>query len=140
MGRNWLILALFCTFATDTGAYLVGRAIGRRPMAPSISPNKTWEGAAGGFLAAIAAAVLLDYLLNLGLARDQWNWQAPLIGATVGLVAQAGDLLESRLKRLSQVKDSGGLMPGHGGLLDRLDSLLLTLPAAYYLAVAVLTL
>ena len=135
LGRNWLLLALLTTFATDTGAYLVGRAIGRHPMAPSISPNKTWEGAIGGFVGAIAAALLMGQFFNLGLSPAAWNWQLPLIGATVGIAAQAGDLLESRLKRLSQVKDAGNLMPGHGGLLDRLDSLLLTIPVVYYLVI-----
>ena len=137
LGRNWLLFALLATFATDTGAYLTGRAVGRHPMAPSISPNKTWEGAVGGFVGAIAAAALLDQFFNLGLGPTNWftawNWQPLLIGATVGIAAQAGDLLESKLKRLSQVKDAGSLMPGHGGLLDRLDSLLITIPAVYYL-------
>ena len=135
LGRNWLLLALLTTFATDTGAYLVGRAIGRHPMAPSISPNKTWEGAIGGFVGAVAAALLMGQFFNLGLSPTAWNWQLPLIGATVGIAAQAGDLLESRLKRLAQVKDAGNLMPGHGGLLDRLDSLLLTIPVVYYLVI-----
>ena len=135
LGRNWLLLALLTTFATDTGAYLVGRAIGRHPMAPAISPNKTWEGAIGGFVGAIAAALLMGQFFNLGLSPAAWNWQLPLIGATVGIAAQAGDLLESRLKRLAQVKDAGNLMPGHGGLLDRLDSLLLTIPVVYYLVI-----
>ena len=135
LGRNWLLLALLTTFATDTGAYLVGRAIGRHPMAPSISPNKTWEGAIGGFVGAVAAALLVGQFFNLGLSPAAWNWQLPLIGATVGIAAQAGDLLESRLKRLAQVKDAGNLMPGHGGLLDRLDSLLLTIPVVYYLVI-----
>ena len=135
LGRNWLLLALLTTFATDTGAYLVGRAIGRHPMAPSISPNKTWEGAIGGFVGAIAATLLMGQFFNLGLDPAAWNWQLPLIGATVGIAAQAGDLLESRLKRLAQVKDAGNLMPGHGGLLDRLDSLLLTIPVVYYLVI-----
>ncbi len=132
LGRNWLLFALLATFATDTGAYLIGRTIGRHPLAPTISPNKTWEGAAGGFAGALIAAVLLDYFLALGLARETWNWQPPLIGATVGVAAQAGDLWESKLKRWAGVKDSGSLMPGHGGLLDRLDSLLVTIPVTYY--------
>lgn len=139
LGRNWLIFALLTTFATDTGAYLVGRAVGRHRMAPGISPNKTWEGAVGGFVGAVVAALLLERILNLGLGSpgwtEGWNWQPLLIGATVGIVSQAGDLFESRLKRLSQVKDSGVLMPGHGGILDRLDSLLVTIPAVYYLLV-----
>lgn len=147
VGRNWLMFALLVNFATDSGAYLVGRAIGRHPMAPVTSPNKTWEGAFGGFACAVIAAVLLDRILDLGLGPSAWdgawlalNWQPLVIGATVGIVSQFGDLLESRLKRLSQVKDSGILLPGHGGALDRLDSLLITLPTVYYLLVAVLRL
>ncbi|MDE2778896.1 MAG: phosphatidate cytidylyltransferase [Chloroflexota bacterium] len=145
VGRNWLLFALLANFATDTGAFLVGRALGRHRMAPVTSPNKTWEGAAGGFLFALLASVLLDRTLNLGLgatwwegAWNVWNWQPVLIGATVGVASQLGDLAESRLKRLSRLKDSGNLMPGHGGILDRLDSLLFTIPTVYYLLVAVL--
>ena len=145
VGRNWLLFALLTNFATDTGAYFVGRTLGRRQMAPVTSPNKTWEGAAGGFACAILAAFLLDRVLNLGLgptvwdgAWTDWNWQPVVIGATVGMASQCGDLLESRLKRLSQVKDSGFLVPGHGGALDRLDSLLITFPVVYYLLMLVL--
>ena len=150
LGRNWLIFALLTTFATDTGAFLAGRAVGRHPMAPRISPNKTWEGSVGGFAGAILAALILERILNLGLGHtgwagladvgwsSAWNWQPLLIGATVGVVSQCGDLLESALKRLSQVKDAGSLMPGHGGILDRLDSLLITIPVVYYLIVTVL--
>ena len=133
LGRSWLIFALLTTFATDSGAYFVGRLTGRHKMAPQLSPGKTWEGAAGGLAAAITAALLLSLLppqyLNLGLA---W-WQPALIGMAVGIAAQGGDLLESALKRFAGVKDAGALFPGHGGMLDRLDSLLLTLPLVYYL-------
>ena len=129
LGRNWLLFCLLVTFATDTGAYAVGRAVGRAPLAPSISPNKTWEGSIGGFTAAVAAALLVGLFLDLGLA----GWQQAVIGATVGAVSQAGDLLESWLKRLSNAKDAGSIIPGHGGILDRMDSILLALPAVYYL-------
>jgi phosphatidate cytidylyltransferase len=129
LGRNWLMAALLVTFATDSGAFLVGRSLGRRSLAPSISPSKTWEGAAGGFLFAVAAALALGQLLDLGLSR----WQTALISATVGVVSQLGDLVESRLKRISNVKDAGNIVPGHGGILDRLDSLLLSIPVTYYL-------
>ena len=133
LGRSWLLFALLTTFATDSGAYFVGRLTGRHKMAPTLSPGKTWEGAAGGLAAAIIAALLLSLLppqyLNPGL-----NWWLPaLIGLAVGIAAQGGDLLESALKRLAGVKDAGSLFPGHGGMLDRLDSLLLTLPLVYYL-------
>jgi phosphatidate cytidylyltransferase len=129
LGRNWLLFALLVTFATDTGAFFTGRSLGRHRLAPSISPNKTWEGAVGGFLAALVVALLLDQFFDLGLPR----WQPPIIGATVGVVSQWGDLLESKLKRVSRVKDAGSLIPGHGGMLDRLDSILLAIPAVYYL-------
>lgn len=129
LGRAWLLLSLLVVMAADTGALAVGRTIGRHPMAPRISPAKTWEGAAGGMAAAIAAAMLLGLLLDLGVAV----WQQAVAGAVIGLAGQLGDLLESRLKRAANAKDSGALMPGHGGMLDRLDSILLALPAAYYL-------
>jgi len=133
LGRSWLLFAILVTFAVDTGAYLVGRTVGSRPMAPSISPNKTWEGSVGGFVSAVAAALVLGLVLDLGIPV----WQQAVIGAVVGVVAQWGDLIESKLKRLAEVKDAGSIIPGHGGLLDRLDSILLTLPAVYYLLVTV---
>ena len=145
VGRNWLLFALLANFATDSGAYFVGRSMGRHRMAPVVSPNKTWEGAVGGFLSAVLAGLVLDRVLYLGLgptawdgAWTAWNWQPVMIGATVGVVSQCGDLLESLLKRLSRFKDSGILVPGHGGALDRLDSLLITIPVVYYLLMAVL--
>ena len=102
-------------------------------MAPSISPNKTWEGSLGGFVSAVVAAGALGLVLDLEIEV----WQQLVIGAVVGVVAQWGDLLESKLKRIADVKDAGSIIPGHGGLLDRLDSLLFTLPAVYYLIVTV---
>ncbi len=133
LGRSWLLFALLVTFAVDTGAYLVGSAVGSRPMAPSISPNKTWEGSVGGFVSAVAAALVLGLVFDLGIPV----WQQAAIGAVVGVIGQWGDLLESKLKRLADVKDAGSIIPGHGGLLDRLDSILLTLPAVYFLLVTV---
>ncbi|MBC8281955.1 MAG: phosphatidate cytidylyltransferase, partial [Chloroflexi bacterium] len=133
IGIDWLLFALLATFAVDTGAYLVGRAVGKHPLAPSISPNKTWEGSVGGFVSAVAAAVALGQVLDLNIDV----WQQAVIGAVVGVVAQWGDLLESKLKRIADVKDAGSIIPGHGGILDRLDSLLFTLPAVYYLIVTV---
>ncbi len=133
LGRSWLLFAVLVTFAVDTGAYLVGRAVGTRPMAPSISPNKTWEGGLGGFVAAVVAALALGLVLDLGIPV----WQQAVIGGVVGVVAQWGDLMESKLKRIADVKDAGSIIPGHGGLLDRLDSMLLALPAVYYLLATV---
>lgn len=127
-GTLWILLALLGTFSVDTGAYFVGRAIGRRRMAPKISPGKTWEGALGGLLAGIGAAVLLQQTLSLPIRA----WEAAILGAGTGVVAQAGDLLESALKRAARVKEAGWLIPGHGGLLDRLDSIVFTLVLLYY--------
>ena len=129
IGRDLVLFALLVTFATDTGAFLIGKAIGRHPMYPQVSPNKTWEGAVGGFCLAMIVAAVLPLLLELGL----FHWQLLVVGATVGVVSQIGDLLESKLKRISGVKDAGGIIPGHGGILDRLDSLVFSLPAVYYL-------
>jgi phosphatidate cytidylyltransferase len=132
-GRELVILAAFTTFACDTLAFFVGRAWGRHHMTPTISPHKTWEGAIGGLLGAIAAALALRYLLSLG------DWSLPLsyvetvaVGCMVGVAAQVGDLAESLVKRRAGVKDSGSLLPGHGGLLDRIDSLVFTGVIVYY--------
>ena len=132
-GRELVILAVFTTFACDTTAFFVGRAWGRHHMAPTISPHKTWEGAIGGFVGAVAAALALRSLLSLG------DWSLPLnyveaiaVGCLIGVAAQLGDLLESLLKRRAGVKDSGNLIPGHGGVLDRIDSLVFTGVIVYY--------
>lgn len=132
-GAAWVALALAGTFATDTGAYATGKALGRHRMAPRLSPGKTWEGAAGGLaggaLGTAGAAALLG--LPGGVA---------VIGLGLGLslAAQVGDLAESYLKRSARVKDAGGIVPGHGGLLDRLDSLVFAGPFVYYYAVWVM--
>jgi len=123
-GRDWVIVAAFSTFAVDTSAYFVGRMLGRHKLAPSISPAKTWEGAAGG----MGAVVVLAYALGLDIGAEK----LVLIGALVGVFAQVGDLVESKLKRVAGVKESGALIPGHGGLLDRLDSIVLTGVLVYY--------
>ena len=128
-GREWVLLGFLATFACDTAAYFVGRAWGRRRLAPHISPGKTWEGAAGGFVGAVLAAVVLVWLLHLPLTLGP----ALLLGAGVGKVAQLGDLAESWLKRSYGVKDAGGILPGHGGVLDRIDSIAFTGPLVYYL-------
>ena len=129
LGRDWLLFGIIVVFATDTGAFFTGRLIGRHKMAPTISPGKTWEGAFGGMVWAIGIALLLGAMLELRVPA----WQAALVGAVAGVAAQLGDLLESRLKRASGVKDAGSLLPGHGGILDRADSIVLAIPAVYYL-------
>ena len=133
LGRAWLLFALLVVFACDTGAFAVGRLAGRHRMAPRVSPNKTWEGAAGGFAASVGVALLAG--LAFGLAVPLW--QQALIGAVASVAAQVGDLFESALKRAANVKDSGSIMPGHGGILDRMDSILFALPAVFYMLLAV---
>ena len=131
VGLWWLFLAILAVYAADTAAYCVGRLFGRHRMAPGVSPGKTWEGAAGGLAGAIIAATLLGVLTPLGLQV----WQAALTGVILGVVSPAGDLLESKVKRWAGVKDSGRIFPGHGGMLDRLDSLLPSFIVVYVMAV-----
>ncbi|MBE3518675.1 MAG: phosphatidate cytidylyltransferase [Firmicutes bacterium] len=117
-GREWAFLVLGATWATDVVAYFVGSLAGRRRIAPGISPGKTWEGAISGVIAASLAAY--------GLSRF-WKMDpvfALMAGALLGVAAELGDLVESALKRFAGVKDSGKIIPGHGGVLDRFDSLL----------------
>lgn len=133
-GQRWLLVLLAGVFATDTGAYAVGRTLGRRALAPSISPRKTWEGAVGGFLAGAAATAGVAWALDLTSGADAITGTA-LIGAalTLPIAAQAGDLLASAIKRRLGVKDFSRLLPGHGGLLDRMDSLLAAGPTLYWI-------
>lgn len=131
--RFWLFFTLACTFGGDTGAYLAGRAFGKHKLAPSISPGKTVEGLVGGLvLAGIAAAVVTQVF------SPQYNlWILCGLGMIVALVGVLGDLSESLLKRGFGVKDSGQIIPGHGGILDRLDALLFTAPVVYGVAVLI---
>ncbi len=127
-GSRRVFYVLFVTFACDTGAYGFGNLFGRRKLWPSVSPGKTWEGAIGGLVAAVAVGAALAPWLSGGLRAPQ----GALLGLLTGIAAEVGDLIESRLKRKAAVKDSGHLIPGHGGLLDRLDSLLFSMPLFYY--------
>ncbi len=136
-GRNWVYLAMFTTFANDTGAFFVGRAKGKHKLIPVISPSKTWEGAIGGLVCAILAAIVIATVLKLisvrlGSPFIFEYWQITLMGFLVGLFAQLGDLVESLLKRNMGVKESGILLPGHGGILDRFDSLIFVGVVVYY--------
>lgn len=129
-GREWVLLTLFSTFACDIFAFFVGKAWGKHHLAPAISPGKTWEGALAGFLAALGATWGLSYALNLPLGSAQ----IIVLGSLIGIFAQLGDLSESLLKRSTGVKDSGSLLPGHGGILDRIDSLIFSGVVVYYYA------
>jgi len=129
IGASWLFLALAMNWIGDSAAYYAGRAWGRRALAPRVSPKKTWEGAAASFVTSVAFA--LAYL-HWGRPEPPLNpWEAFSLAAVINISAQFGDLAESALKRGAGLKDSGGLLPGHGGLLDRVDGLLFSLPAAY---------
>ena len=127
-GRDWVFLALFTTFGSDTTAFFVGRALGKHHLAPHISPGKTWEGATAGVLGSIIVSLVLVNLLNLPLGYGG----AILLGLLVSVFGQLGDLVESLLKRNMGVKDSGRLIPGHGGFLDRIDSVVFTGIVVYY--------
>lgn len=121
-----LVLFLFVlTWVADSGAYFAGRAFGRRKLSPFVSPGKTWAGAGGAVLGAVVSGVVLSLS---GLTRDSPLWALIVLSVLVTVVAIGGDLWESRLKREAGVKDSGRLLPGHGGVLDRIDSLLAAAP------------
>jgi phosphatidate cytidylyltransferase len=120
----WVVLGiLLAIWSTDTGALIFGNLIGGPKLAPVLSPNKTWAGTFGGvFTAAVVEAIFVGVLGGN-------PWLAAVYGAAIGVIAHAGDLFESRVKRMFQRKDSGGLIPGHGGMLDRIDSTLSSVPA-----------
>jgi phosphatidate cytidylyltransferase len=117
-------------FLGDTGGYFIGKPFGRRKMTPIASPNKTWEGSAGGFLFALGGAVLAWFVLPLTMIP---LWKAALCGLVIHAVAQVSDPLESLFKRAAGVKDSSNFFPGHGGFLDRIDSLILAGPLLYFI-------
>jgi len=130
VGRANLFFVLVLIWASDIGAYLTGRALGGPRLAPSISPGKTRSGAVGGLLAAVLISCILAYMVQ---PPASIGWLIA-VSVVLGIVAQSGDLLESMIKRHFGVKDSGRIIPGHGGLLDRLDALLAAAPVAALLA------
>lgn len=117
-----ILLLIWCS---DTLAYVTGRLIGKRKLMPSVSPSKTMEGAIGGFVFTLGLAWYLQQVWYQGT----FDWR--ILGLIIGIACPVGDLVESRLKRALEVKDSGGILPGHGGLLDRFDGFLLSIPALY---------
>ncbi|MBD9367561.1 phosphatidate cytidylyltransferase [Xanthomonas sp. XNM01] len=123
--HRWLLVALALVWAADSGAYFAGRMFGRRKLAVSISPNKTVEGAAGGLLAGVVVALCFGLLAGAGAAQLP---AVALVAAVAVAASIVGDLIESLLKRQAGVKDSGHLIPGHGGVLDRIDGVLAALP------------
>lgn len=124
LGAIWVILLMLLIWAADTGAYFAGRRFGRHKLAPSVSPGKSWEGVAGGVVLALVVAVLATWWLSLAA---HWVAYLGLVMLTI-LISVLGDLSESLFKRIAGIKDSGGLLPGHGGILDRIDSLTAAAP------------
>jgi phosphatidate cytidylyltransferase len=131
-GEILVLIAVVGPWISDSGAYFAGHLFGRRLLFPSLSPNKTVEGSLGGLLLTIIVVGSASYhLLDFSLAK------AAVIGAGVSIFSQSGDLFESALKRILDLKDLGHFLPGHGGVLDRIDSLLFTAPAVYYISLLV---
>jgi phosphatidate cytidylyltransferase len=133
-GAAWIVYVVTITLASDTFAYFAGRTFGRHKMAPYLSPKKSWEGAAGGLIGATVTGLVLVPLLGLPVSLAA----GALLGFVGSVAGQAGDLAESLIKRQVNIKDSGHIIPGHGGVLDRLDSHLFTGPVLYYLIVVIL--
>jgi phosphatidate cytidylyltransferase len=127
VGRQLVLFTLVLIWAGDMLAYFVGKSLGRVPMAPALSPKKTWEGALGNVLASMIVAVLFAKWMQTDVIT------LLVIAGVANIAGQAGDLIESAYKRGASVKDSGGLLPGHGGMLDRIDSLILATPAVWIL-------
>lgn len=127
-GKIWILFTLVSVYCGDTTAFYVGRAWGKRKLAPALSPNKTIEGGWGAVGGSMAGALFFKvfFFPELGIVP------AALLGAGIGAIGQSGDLFESLLKRSASVKDSGALIPGHGGFLDRIDSVLFAVPFVYY--------
>jgi phosphatidate cytidylyltransferase len=126
-GRFWVLTLLAGTFMGDTAAYAFGKLFGRHKLAPRLSPGKTWEGSLGGVVGTTAAVAICKFFF---LPELDWI-EVPLLSAPLSLFCQVGDLAESMLKRAFGVKDSGKIIPGHGGLLDRIDALLFGAPVVF---------
>jgi phosphatidate cytidylyltransferase len=133
-GVKWIFFILFVLWLGDSGAYFVGNVMGRRKLLPAISPNKTVEGALGGLVASLLTGFACKFIFLSELA----GVHCFLLTLAIALVGQIGDLCESTFKREWGIKDSGNLLPGHGGVLDRIDSLLFAAPVAYYYKVLLL--
>jgi len=125
-GAVYLLLAFVGTWASDTFAFFIGTIFGKHKLAPNVSPSKTWEGTIGGIVGSVIVTMAFGYFWNLSLIHSA------IIGLIIGLFAPLGDLVESSIKRFAGVKDSGRLLPGHGGVLDRFDSIMFAVPVVYY--------
>jgi phosphatidate cytidylyltransferase len=130
-GLHWTLVAVLGTGFADVGAYVIGRAFGRHPLSPVVSPGKTWEGYLGGAITATGMGALVAALSAASGAAIR-TVDGAVIGLLVGLLSPAGDLAMSTFKRMVNIKNFGTLLPGHGGMLDRLDSMLVGVTVAYY--------
>lgn len=128
--RYWIFLVMACTFIPDTMAYIFGKTFGKHKLAPSLSPGKTWEGFIGSILGGMIGGVIINSLTNIFEIQLQ-TWFILLLGAVLAASGVVGDLSESMIKRAVGVKDSGRLIPGHGGVLDRIDGLLFNMPIIF---------
>ncbi|MBI4651174.1 phosphatidate cytidylyltransferase [Candidatus Desantisbacteria bacterium] len=130
---HMILFPLIITWANDTGAYAIGRLFGKHKLAPKISPNKTWEGSIAGICSGMITVAIFKFAVNgTKFFTDISYAEFLLAGIIISIAGQIGDLFESYIKRKCKVKDSGNLIPGHGGLLDRIDSLIFSLPLTYY--------
>ncbi len=141
-GPALVLFLMVCVWAGDIAALYIGRAFGRHKLAPRLSPGKTWEGSIASILGSILAAAIVIYIGdvltsrgNLILHISEPLWQSLLLAAILNIAAQLGDLLESAIKRGAGVKDSGTMLPGHGGILDRIDALLLAAPILWFILI-----
>jgi phosphatidate cytidylyltransferase len=129
-GLFWTLLVFLCIWGTDSGAYFTGSRFGKHPLWPAISPNKSIEGSIGGTVISIVVALCFSFV-----RPDLLPWpQALLIGLTISIVGQFGDLIQSAYKRVKGIKDTGTILPGHGGVLDRVDSWLIVFPMVHLLS------
>ena len=138
-GAELVLFGMLVTFSYDSFAFFAGRSFGRHKLAPHLSAAKTWEGVAGGMAMAVGVGLLVRSIIIATSGSFPWSaGAAVLVAVAISVAAQVGDLVESGVKRSSGVKDMGGVLPGHGGMLDRFDSLLLTGPVLYYVALWVM--
>lgn len=133
-GKSWVFFTLLLVWFSDTGAYAIGKIIGKNNLFPVISPNKTIEGYLGG----LAASLIAAFILKTFFLKDLPTIHCMLLALGIGVMGQLGDLCESTFKRANNLKNSGNLLPGHGGMLDRIDSLLFVAPFVYYYKVLIL--
>ena len=135
-GLWWILLALFSVWFADSGAYFIGKRFGKHKLSPRLSPKKTWEGYFGGILVGVLGSVLVAIILRNWAEPDQLLiWQAAVLGLVIAVLTTLGDLGESMIKRQVGIKDSSNLIPGHGGVFDRIDSWLWAAAISYHLIV-----